>query len=109
MSIFHFGKRKPVYDPDKAAVVIFAKIPEHIRRALDHPDIDLMLKLETEYQEELEHSCPPDQTLTMDHNALVAYIMKRATFREKNYTEEQVSAVLDAEVEYMKMEGLIEE
>ncbi len=107
-----FGTRSgPVYEMDKAVVIVFANLPKDNQQALDHADIELILKLESRYVneaaeiEEERSGGPPD----IDMDAMAADIQAKARLRDKELELPHIHAVLDAELVYMRKAGLVDE
>jgi hypothetical protein len=116
MGLFDFVRdlfsRKPVYDPERATVVVFNHLSPEMKDGLDHSDIEKILNFEFRYLDEqgITGDGPsPGEPQTIEQEALVAYIKRKAEQRLLEYTEQQIEAVLAGEVEYMREVGIIED
>ena len=116
MGVFEFVRnlfsRKPVYDPERATVVVFNCLSPDMKACLDHGDIEKILNFELRYLDEqgvVGDGPSAGEPQTIEQEALVAYIKRKAEQRLLNYTEEQIEAVLAGEVEYMREVGIIED
>lgn len=107
-----FG-RGPVYDPERAVVVAFHHLSPEMKASLEHGDVENILNFEFRYLDERgvtgDGPGSDDEPQTIEHETLVAYIRQKAEQRLLQYSEQQIEAVLAAEMEYMRKVGIIED
>jgi len=109
-----FSERKapPVYEPDEAAVFAYEHLPDEFRESLTKSDVALILELNFEYLKTLglvDNPDPSEELVVVDDEEEARFIIKEAQRYGKRYEPEQIYAVLDAEYEYMRHIGIVNE
>ena len=104
--------RKPVYDLDRAVVVVFSQLPADARQRLDHADVEAILRMAFRYREERglgesREGRPAARIPAEQLDEAVAYIRTKAEQRGHACAEGDIRAVLEAEVVFMRKAGLI--
>lgn len=111
------GKDGPVEMPvtvtDEATMVTFEHLPVSLQDHLSEADVSLILALELDYIKQNGMEQPPPAAGTnavpaLDMNAMAAFIRDEAAHRGTRFTLEQIRAVLAAEDEYLRQEGMVE-
>src|ERR1035437_8425291 len=104
------------YNTDDAIKFIYEKLAEEEKKYLTPADIELLNDLEFEYletagvakkQEDGEYLM--DMGIEYDEEDLVKYINLQGLKRQKIFTNELISQILDFEYEYMKHIGMVDE
>jgi hypothetical protein len=101
----------PFYDDIEAKKITFENLPDNFRGNLSKVDIDLVLDLEFQYQQKIglidgSVKYGPDNSPPMGAE-LNKFIIAEAKKKDKNYSNEEVDAILRAEEVYLKQLGVI--
>ena len=104
--------RKPAYDLDRAIVLICRALPPETKEALDHTDIETVLRQVFRVRRERslgdsKEGRPAVRIPDGDMDAAVAYIQRKAEQRGRQLAEGHVRAIPGAEVVFMRKAGLI--
>jgi hypothetical protein len=97
--------KAPVYDPDDALTVTYQHMPEDLKSHLSKGDVKLILETKSQYVERMIDSGKPP----IMNDKAVASIMKEAVKRGRNFKNEDIDRVLEAEEVYLRQIGAIEE
>lgn len=94
-----------VYDPNDALLITYQHLPEDLKSHLSKGDVKLILEAKSQYVERMIDSGKPP----IMNDKAVASIMKEAIKRGRNFKNEDIDRVLEAEEVYLKQIGAIEE
>jgi len=103
---------KPIFDPDEAVEWVANHLPFEISAVLSHDDVRRILDWNLQYFKSkgvsANGSSPHiDMPIVVGGAETVAYVLEQSARAEKEYTPEQISAVLDAQMSYLEAIGAI--
>jgi hypothetical protein len=103
------------YDDDDSVIFTYQHLSEPLKLTLSAEDVAYMLDLKFHYMAENgfvldeEEDEPQDSAHILDMEVLSTYIQKKAMDEGIVYLTEQIDEVLEAEADYMKSVGIINE
>ncbi|HEX7166015.1 MAG TPA: hypothetical protein VF230_03445 [Acidimicrobiales bacterium] len=104
---------RPVFDPDEAVEYVANHLPFEIRAVLSHDDVRQILDWNLQFFR--SKGLAPNNGSSMQADApivvlageTVAWVMERAEQAGRDYTAEQIHAVLEAQMKYLEAIGAI--
>ena len=103
---------RPVFDPDEAVEWVANHLPFEVSAVLSHDDVRRILDWNLEYFRSKglsgNGSTPhAEAPIVVGGAETVAYVLDRAARTDRDYTPDQVLAVLDAQMSYLEAIGAV--
>ena len=103
---------RPVFDPDEAVEWVANHLPFEVSAVLTHDDVRQILDWNLEYFRSKgvsgNGSTPHvEAPIVVGGAETVAYVLDQAARKDKDYSPDQVLAVLDAQMSYLEAIGAV--
>jgi hypothetical protein len=99
-----------LFDPDDAYGFVVEELPDNVAATLTPDDVRRMLNFEVEFLKRSGGNNPGtdlDRPLVFDGSETTAYILERASATGEAYLSEQVQAVVETQLRYLRAIGAI--
>ena len=97
----------PVYDLEEAYEWVVERLPDIVAATLTPADVRLILDLQTEYLRDRGGAVGAEAVAVLGTAAMIDEIVDRAAAAGERFLPEQVAAVVDTQLEYLRDLGAI--